>query len=235
MKNHNVVSKEEWTKARQQLLAEEKEFTRRRDALSQQRRDLPWTKVEKTYQFAGPNGPETLADLFAGKSQLIVYHFMYGPDWDGRGCVSCSFWADNFNGIDVHLAQRDATLLAVSRAPLDKIEQYKNKMGWDFKWVSSNGSDFNYDYHVSFTQDSVADGSATYNYKPHNDTGELPGVSVFYKDQDGTVYHTYSAYSRGLDMVNGAYHFMDLLPKGRDEADLPWSMAWLNYHDLYAD
>lgn len=233
MTTHKIVSQEEWHLARQAFLAKEKEFTRLRDELSQQRRELPWTKVEKAYLFKGSNGQESLADLFAGKSQLIVYHFMYGPDWGERGCPSCSFWADNFNGIDVHLAARDATLLAVSRAPLDKIEQYKAKMGWNFKWVSSFGSDFNFDYHVSFTPESVADGTASYNYKPQDNSGELPGISVFFKGEDGTIYHTYSTYARGLDMLNGAYHYMDLLPKGRDEAGLPWSMAWLNYHDLY--
>lgn len=235
MKAHKVVSREEWYQARQEFLAKEKEFTQLRDALSQQRRNMPWTKVDKEYLFMGPAGQETLSDLFAGKSQLIIYHFMYGPDWSDRGCKSCSFWADNFNGIDRHIANRDATLLAVSRAPLAKIEHYKANMGWGFKWVSSYNSDFNYDYHVSFTPESVADGTARYNYKPHDNTDERPGISVFYKDEDGTVYHTYSTYARGLDMLNGAYHFMDLLPKGRDESDLPWSMAWLNYHDLYED
>lgn len=235
MNAHEIVSREEWYQARQELLEKEKEFTRLRDELSRQRRAMPWTKVDKAYQFMASTGQETLSDLFAGKSQLIVYHFMYGPDWGDRGCKSCSFWADNFNGIDVHLANRDATLLAVSRAPLAKIEQFKAKMDWDFKWVSSYGSDFNYHYHVSFTPGSVADGTARYNYKPHDDTGELPGISVFHKDQDGIIYHTYSTYARGLDMLNGAYHFMDLLPKGRDESGLPWSMAWLNYHDLYGD
>jgi predicted dithiol-disulfide oxidoreductase (DUF899 family) len=235
MNTHRIVAREEWYQARQELLAKEKEFTRIRDALSQQRRALPWTKVDKEYCFTGSAGQETLSDLFADKSQLIVYHFMYGPDWGDRGCKSCSFWADNFNGIVVHIANRDATLLAVSRAPLAKIEQYKEKMGWDFKWVSSHDSDFNYDFHVSFTPESVADGTARYNYKPHDNTDETPGISVFYKDEDGIIYHTYSTYARGLDMLNGAYHFMDLLPKGRDESGLPWSMAWLNYHDLYGD
>ena len=235
MTTHKIVSQEEWHQARQEFLIKEKEFTQLRDELSQQRRELPWIKVEKEYLFEGPDGQESLVNLFAGKSQLIVYHFMYGSDWGERGCPSCSFWADNFNGIDIHLAARDATLLAVSLAPLKKIEQYKAKMGWNFKWVSSYGSDFNYDYHVSFTEESVADGTASYNYKPQNGTGEAPGISVFYKDEDGTIYHTYSTYARGLDMLNGAYHYMDLLPMGRDEANLEWSMAWLNYHDLYED
>ena len=235
MTTHKVVSQEEWHQTRQEFLAKEKEFTRLRDKLSQQRREMPWTKVEKEYQFEGSNGSQSLSDLFAGKRQLIIYHFMYGPDWGERGCPSCSFWADNFNGIDVHLAARDATLLAVSRAPLAKIDQYKTKMGWNFTWVSSHGSDFNYDYHVSFTEESVANGTASYNYKPQTGTGEAPGISIFYKDEDDTIYHTYSTYSRGLDMMNGAYHYMDLLPKGRDEAGLPWSMAWLKHHDLYEE
>ena len=228
-----IVSQEEWHRARQQFLAKEKEFTRLRDELSQQRRELPWTKVNKNYLFEGPDGSETLAELFGGKSQLIVYHFMYGPNWGERGCPSCSFWADNFNGIDVHLAARDATLLAVSLAPLAKIEQYKQKMGWNFKWVYSYESEFNYDFHVYFTTESVAERTASYNYTPRDSTDEAPGISVFYKDEDGTIYHTYSTYARGLDMLNGAYHFMDILPKGRDESELPWTMAWLNYHDLY--
>lgn len=235
MTTHEVVSQEAWHQARQEFLAKEKEFTKLRDELSRQRRQLPWTKVEKEYLFEGPDGPETLADLFAGKSQLIVYHFMYGPDWGDRGCPSCSFWADNFNGIDAHLAARDATLLAVSRAPLAKIEQYKHMMGWSFKWVSSHDSDFNYDYNVSFTPESVSAETARYNYRLRDSSDEAPGISVFYKDEDRTIYHTYSTYARGLDMVNGAYHYMDLLPKGRDEAGLPWTMAWLNYHDLYED
>lgn len=235
MTRHKIVSREEWHQARQEFLAKEKAFTRLRDELSQQRREMPWTKVEKAYLFEGPSGQESLADLFAGKRQLIVYHFMYGPDWGDRGCPSCSFWADNFNGIDGHLAQRDAALLAVSLAPLAKINQYKTKMGWNFKWVSSYGSDFNYDYRVSFMPESIAEGTASYNYKTRDSADEAPGISVFYKDEDGTIYHTYSTYARGLDMLNGAYHYMDLLPKGRDEAGLPWSMAWLNYHDLYED
>lgn len=235
MKTQKVVFQEEWYQARQELLVKEKEFTRLRDELSRQRQAMPWTKVDKAYHFTGVNGQETLSDLFADKSQLIVYHFMYGPDWGDRGCKSCSFWADNFNGIDVHLANRDATLLAVSRAPLSKIEQFKAKMGWSFKWVSSYGSDFNYDYQVSFTEESVANGTAVYNCKPHDNMGESPGISVFYKDEDGIIYHTYSTYARGLDMLNGAYHYMDLLPKGRDESNLPWSMAWLDYHDSYGD
>lgn len=209
MKNHPVASRTGWLAARAEHLAKEKEFTRLRDQLSQQRRDLPWERVDKEYDFEGPNGKETLSELFAGKSQLIVYHFMFDPAWEA-GCKSCSFWADNFNGIDIHLKHRDVSFLAISRAPLSKLEAYKKRMGWSFKWVSSFGTDFNYDYNVSFTPEEVANENAF-------DT-EVVGISVFYKDPDGTVFHTYSCYSRGVDMLNGAYHYIDLTPKGRDEA-----------------
>ena len=232
MTGQKIVSREEWTAARQELLAKEKEFTRLRDELSQQRREIPWVKVDKAYTFDGPNGQETLADLFDGKSQLLVYHFMFGPDW-GAGCKSCSFWADNYDGIVSHLAHRDVTLLAISRAPLAKLDEFKERMGWGFKWVSSVEGDFNFDYQVSFTQELIDGGCAQYNYRPTESVGELPGISVFYKDEDGSIYHTYSTYSRGLDMLNGAYHMLDLVPKGRDEESLPWSMAWLQLHDEY--
>jgi predicted dithiol-disulfide oxidoreductase (DUF899 family) len=233
MEPHKVVSKQEWTAARKQLLAKEKEFTRARDALSRERRDLPWEKVEKTYVFQGPKGQETLAELFAGKSQLIVYHFMFGPDWE-TGCKSCSFWADNFNGVADHLKQRDVSFLAVSRAPLEKLEAFKKRMGWGFKWVSSAGSDFNFDYDVSFTPEALAKGEALHNYEMRkNSMSELAGISVFFKDASDAIYHTYSCYARGLDMVNGAYHLLDLAPKGRDEAGLPHTMSWVRLHDLY--
>jgi predicted dithiol-disulfide oxidoreductase (DUF899 family) len=233
VQNHKVISREEWLDARRELLAKEKEFTRLRDQLSQARRELPWVKIEKDYLFEGPNGKETLSDLFEGRSQLIIYHFMYGPDWE-EGCPSCSFWADNFNGTGIHLSHRDITLIAVSRAPLDQLEAYKNRMGWSFKWVSSLGSDFNYDYQVSFTPDQLEKGKMIYNYRPGGFSGEeAPGISIFYKNEQGEVFHTYSCYSRGLDMLNGAYHYMDLAPKGRDEDDLPYTMAWLRRHDQY--
>ena len=233
MQNHKVISREEWLDARRGLLAKEKEFTRLRDQLSQARRELPWVKIEKDYLFDGPNGKETRSELFEGRSQLIIYHFMYGPDWE-EGCPSCSFWADNFNGIGIHLNHRDITLIAVSRAPLDQLEAYKARMGWSFKWVSSLGNDFNFDYQVSFTPDQLEKGEMIYNYRPGGFSGEeAPGISVFYKNEQGEVFHTYSCYSRGLDMLNGAYHYMDLAPKGRDEDDLPWSMAWLRRHDQY--
>jgi predicted dithiol-disulfide oxidoreductase (DUF899 family) len=185
--------------------------------------------------FDGPDGEETLADLFAGRSQLVVYHFMYGPDWE-QGCPTCSFWADNFDGIDVHLAHRDITLLAVSRAPHDTLQAYRERMGWRFKWVSSERCDFNQDFGVTFTPEQRAAGTINYNYGSGGfPSDEAPGVSVFYREADDRVFHTYSTYARGLDMVNGAYHFMDLAPKGRDEAGLPYSMAWLRRRDQYED
>ena len=234
MSDHAVVSREEWTEARKALLEKEKQFTRQRDELSQLRRELPWVRVTQEYVFEGTDGRKTLADLFAGRSQLIVYHFMFGPEWE-EGCPSCSFWADNFEGIDVHLAHRDATLVAVSRASFEKLDAYRKRMGWTFPWYSSAASDFNFDFGVSFTPGQVEAGSASYNYRQTSVMDELPGVSVFYRDGKGGVYHTYSTFSRGLDMLNGAYHFMDLLPKGRDEAELPWTMAWLRRHDQYED
>ncbi len=233
MNNHKVVSKDEWLLARIDHLVKEKEFTKLRDQLSQERRELPWVKVDKEYQFDGPNGKETLSGMFTGRSQLIIYHFMYGPDWE-EGCPSCSFWADNFNNIVVHLNHRDITLMAVSKAPLDKLTAYKKRMGWHFKWMSSFENEFNYDYHVSFTPDEIANREMQYNYSIINSSNdELAGVSVFYKNEAGDIFHTYSSYSRGLDMLNGAYHYMDIAPKGRDEDSLPYSMAWLRRHDSY--
>jgi predicted dithiol-disulfide oxidoreductase (DUF899 family) len=227
-----IVSHADWLEARKHLLAKEKEFTRLRDQLSMQRRDLPWERVEKPYVFDGPVGRETLADLFAGKSQLVVYHFMFAPDWE-VGCKSCSFWADNFNGIVPHLAQRDVSFVAVSRAPLAKLEAFRKRLGWDFKWVSSGDGDFNYDYDVSFKPESLA-GEVVYNYdRRKTSMSDLPGISVFYKDVGGVIFHSYSCYARGLDMMNGAYHFLDLTPKGRDETGLPHTMAWVRLHDLY--
>mgnify|MGYP002622152953 CR=1 FL=1 len=234
MPTHRVVSRQEWTRTRTKLLATEKEFTRLRDELSRQRRELPWVNVVKQYSFEGPDGRCSLGELFDGRSQLIVYHFMFGPDWT-EGCPSCSFWADNLEGIPVHLAHRDATLVAVSRAPYSKLAAYRTRMGWTFPWYSSLGSDFNYDYQVSFTSEQIDSGSAEYNYRRTSVREELPGVSVFLRDDAGEVFHTYSTYARGLDMLNGAYHYMDLLPKGRDEDGLPWPMAWLRRHDQYED
>jgi predicted dithiol-disulfide oxidoreductase (DUF899 family) len=192
---------------------------------------MPWERVEKSYKFEGSNGALSLADLFDGRSQLIVYHFMFGPDWE-EGCKSCSFWADNFNGI--HLNHRDVTFTAVSRAPLANINAYKKRMGWSFPWVSSHGSDSNFDYHVSFTPEEIAAGKAYYNYAVRPITAsDEQGISVFYKDETGEVFHTYSCHGRGIDMVNGAYHFLDLVPKGRDEDSFSFSMEWLRRHDQY--
>jgi predicted dithiol-disulfide oxidoreductase (DUF899 family) len=232
--NHRVVSREEWGEARKQLLAKEKELTRLRDQLSAQRRDLPWERVEKSCVFEGPDGKETLPELFAGRSQLIVYHFMFGPSWE-EGCPSCSFWADNFNGIIVHLNRRDVTMVAISRAPFPKLEAFRKRMGWGFKWLSSFASDFNRDYHVSFTEAEQASGDAEYNYARRGvPATEMVGISVFHKDGSGDVFHTYSCYARGVDMVNGAYHYLDLVPKGRDEGDQkPHPQAWVRHHDKY--
>ena len=232
---HQIVSQEEWLARRKKLLSQEKEFTRLRDQLSAERRELPWVKVDKQYVFDGPDGKETLADLFDGRSQLIVYHFMFGPGWE-QGCPSCSFVSDHIDGANWHLPQRDVTLLAASRAPLPEIEAFKQRMGWRFKWVSSYGNDFNHDYHVSFTPDEMARGEVYYNYGMEQfPSEEAPGVSVFYKDPSGAIFHTYSAYARGLDMLVGAYNYLDLAPKGRDEAALPWTMEWVRHHDRYGD
>jgi predicted dithiol-disulfide oxidoreductase (DUF899 family) len=231
LKGHPVVSHEQWLSARTALLAKEKEFTRLRDDLNQQRRELPWEKVEKQYVFDGPRGKEGLAELFEGRSQLLVYHFMFNPESD-EGCKHCSFWADNFNGIVVHLNHRDVTFVAVSRAPLAKIEPFKKRMGWTFKWLSSQGSDFNYDYQASFTPEQTQSGAVYYNYKTAKmNMADREGTSAFYKDESGAVFHTYSCYARGIDMMNTAYHYIDLTPKGRDEGDSPQS--WVRYHDRY--
>ncbi|HKS85389.1 MAG TPA: thioredoxin family protein [Pseudolabrys sp.] len=232
---HRIVSKDEWLAARKALLAKEKEFTRARDQLSNARRALPWTKVGKNYVFETSEGRRSLADLFAGKNQLIIYHFMLGPGWI-QGCPSCSFLADHFDGAAIHLAQRDVSLVVVSRAPLKEIEAYKKRMGWKFKWVSSYGTDFNHDFHVSFSPEEKARGKIEYNYAM---TGfpkeEAPGLSAFIRDEAGEVLHTYSSYARGLDILIGAYNFLDMAPKGRDEDGLPWSMAWVRRHDEYEE
>lgn len=235
MKPNAVVSREEWLAERKRLLAKEKEFTRLRDELSSERRELPWVRVEKDYVFDAPGGKQTLSDLFEGRSQLVVYHFMFGPNWE-QGCKSCSFWADNFNGIIVHLNHRDVTMVAVSRAPLEKLEPFRKRMGWGFKWVSSFGNDFNRDYHVSFSKEEIARGEMVYNFQPTKfPSDEAPGISVFHKNEKGEVFHTYSCYARGLDMLNGAYHYLDLVPKGRDEESLSHTMEWVRLHDRYGD
>lgn len=233
LEGHAVVSREAWLAARTAFLAKEKDFTRLRDQLSRERRALPWVRVEKPYAFDGPSGKETLAQLFAQRSQLVVYHFMFGPDWT-EGCKHCSFWADHFNAFGVHLNHRDVTLVAVSRAPLARIEPFQRRMGWTFKWVSSRQNDFNHDFHVSFTPEELKRGPVLYNYaRTDMDMTEREGLSVFYKDERGTVFHTYSCYARGIDLLNGTYNFLDLVPKGRDEGDEP--QRWVRYHDRYHD
>jgi len=231
--NHQIVSKNEWIEARKVLLKKEKQFTALRDQLSQQRRDLPWVAVDKEYVFDGPNGKQTLSELFDGRSQLIVYHFMYDPNWDA-GCPSCSFWADNFNNIIVHLNQRDVTMIAISKAPYNKISAYKKRLGWEFKWVSSFDTDFNFDYFVSFTPEELAKKEASYNFISQDPRiSEREGVSVFYKDSSGKIFHTYSAYERGIDILNNTYNYLDLVPKGRDEDGYDFPMAWVRRHDEY--
>lgn len=233
MEPHKVVNHDEWIAARKIHLAEEKAFSKARDALSKKRRELPWEKIGKNYVFDGPSGKETLADLFGGKSQLIIYHFMLGPGWEA-GCPSCSYLADHFEGPMIHLPQRDVAFVVVSRAPIDQIEKYKKRMGWKFKWVSSFGSDFNHDYQVSASANEKAASEVLYNYEMTSfPSEERPGASVFYKNEAGEVFHTYSTYGRGLDMFLGAYHFLDIAPKGRDEAGLRFSMAWVRRHDEY--
>jgi predicted dithiol-disulfide oxidoreductase (DUF899 family) len=233
MKQNPLVPAEEWVAARKRLLAKEKEFTRLRDDLSRERRALPWVKVEKKYVFDTPGGHQTLSDLFEDRSQLVVHHFMFGPDWE-EACKSCSFWADNFNGIVVHLNHRDVTLVSVSRAPLEKIQAFRQRMGWGFKWVSSLRNEFNRDFHVSFSPEEIVKGPVYYNYTEQKfPSEEASGFSVFYRDPGGDVFHTYSCYSRGMDMLNGAYHYLDLVPKGRGEEGLPYTMAWLRHHDKY--
>ena len=224
MEKHQVVSHEDWVDARKSLLEKEKEFSKLRDELSRERQALPWKKVEKDYIFNGPDGKASLSDLFGGRSQLIVYHFMLGPGWD-EGCKSCSFLADHFNPAVVHLKQRDVTMV---------IEKYKKRMGWTFKWVSSFDNDFNYDYHVSFPREAIDNGNAYYNYRPGGfSSAEAPGASVFYKDDNGDIFHTYSTYARGLDMFIAAYHYLDIVPKGRDEDGLSYTMEWVRRHDEY--
>ena len=243
MATHKEVTHDEWLKARKKHLAKEKEFTRLRDQLSKERRDLPWELVEKEYILEGENGRQTLGEVFEGRSQLVVYHAMFNPETAGphttwttdAPCFSCSFWMDNFNGITAHLNHRDITMAAVSRAPFDAIAAYKKRMGWSFPWYSSAGSEFNFDYRVSFTEAELKAGKVDYNFRmnPSHGFSELPGISVFLKDDDGRIFHTYSTYARGLDMLNVAYHYMDLVPKGRDEGDS--GQAWVRRRDEYPD
>jgi predicted dithiol-disulfide oxidoreductase (DUF899 family) len=235
MLDHAVVSQDEWIEARKRFLAKEKEFSRLRDELSRERRELPWLLVDKQYVFQGLTGKETMADLFAGRDQLIVQHFMFGPDWK-EGCPICSFKADHTDAAFVHLAQRGVSFVAVSRAPMDKIEAFRIRMGWRFNWVSSYESDFNNDYHVSFTKEELATGKVNYNFDMRKFHGEEAyGLSVFFKDTNGDIYHTYSTYGRGMEAFIGTYNLLDCVPKGRDEEGLPFPMAWVRHHDKYTD
>jgi len=233
--NHQpVVSREQWLGKRKELLAREKELTRLHDQLAAARRDLPWVRVDKNYVFDAPGEQKlTLADLFAGRSQLVIYHFMFGPDWE-EGCPSCSYVSDHLDATLPHLAARDVTVTMVSRAPIEKLEAFKKRLGWRFPWVSSYGNKFNADFHVSFTKEEMARGKVDYNYTEQEfPSEEAPGLSVFYKNAKGEVFHTYSSFGRGLDALIGTYTILDLVPKGRDEDQLEFSMAWVRYHDRY--
>ena len=234
MPNHQVANRETWLAARKALLAKERELTHLRDEIARKRRELPWVKVEKNYLFDTPSGKKPLADLFEGRSQLIVYHFMFKPGWEA-GCQNCSYLMDHVDGMLPHLNARDVSFVAIARAPIDQLQPFWKRMGWRFKFASSGGNDFNYDYRVSFTKEQLASGKIIYNYAemkppPFED---LPGASVFYKDDRGDVFHTYSTYSRGLDILVGTYMYLDLVPKGRDEDGLKHDMAWVRYHDSY--
>jgi len=233
MTDHKIVSEAAWTDARKKLLAREKELTDLQEKVAEERRALPWVKITKEYVFDTPRGKKTLSQLFDGRSQLIVYHFMYGPDWK-EGCVGCSFLADHIDGANQHLMHHDVTLMAVSRAPLEKLLAYEKRMGWKFPWASSAGSDFNYDFHVSFTKDQIANGNATYNFEPYSgDMEDLHGTSVFIKDKDGAIYHTYSAYARGDERSLGTYMWLDITPNGRNEGEGGNLTKWVKRHDQY--
>ena len=233
MKAEKTASRAAWLEQRKELLLAEKEFLKKRDELSALRRELPWVRVDKDYQFETGQGSKNLSDLFGAKSQLVVQHFMFGDDWEA-GCPSCSFWADGFDGTVDHMAQRDASFVVISNASLDKLRAFRDRMGWKFEWVSCLGSDFSYDYQTSFTPEQMAADTRYYNYQDIAfPASEAPGISIFVKDGAGHVYHTYSCYGRGLDNMNVAYQYIDLLPKGRDEAALPHPMAWVKRHDEY--
>jgi predicted dithiol-disulfide oxidoreductase (DUF899 family) len=230
--NRKVVSPKEWLVARKKLLTKEKKFSKLRDQLNLERRKLPWVKIEKDYVFEGPSGKVTLGDLFGGKSQLLIYHFMFGPGWE-EGCAHCSFWADHYDSVSHHIGQRDTAFAVISRAPMKEIEPFKKRMGWKFKWVSSFATDFNFDFNVSFTPEQIKSGALPYNYgKIKMKIDELQGVSAFYRDKNGDIYHTYSSYARGIDLMNNTYNFLDLTAKGRDE-DPEASQNWVRYHDQY--
>jgi len=234
LRDHAVVSHDRWIAARTKLLTKEKALTRAKDELNRLRRALPWERIDKTYVFEGPDGQQTLAELFGAKSQLFVYHFMFGPE-DQEGCPHCSFWADHYDGAGLHLPHRDVSFVVVSRAPFDNIERFKRRMGWRFKWVSSANTDFNYDLGVSFLPDQLERGALLYNVGTANPgMPDREGASVFYKDGSGEVFHTYSCYARGIDTLNGTYHMLDLAPKGRDE-DPDDAQSWVRHHDRYQD
>jgi predicted dithiol-disulfide oxidoreductase (DUF899 family) len=231
IEGHEVVSEGAWLDARRELLEKEKEMAHKLEELNRERRTLPWTRTDKEYVFDGPNGRETLAELFGNNNQLIVYHFMFGPGWD-EGCVGCSFVSDHFDCANLHLKHRDISLVAVSRAPWKEFEAFKKRMGWQFKWVSSSGSDFNYDYQVSHKREDIDRGDVFYNYKNQKLTDEeQPGLSVFYKNADGEIFHTYSTYERGLDILLGTHHLMDMTPRGRRDHE----GFWWRHHDRYDD
>jgi predicted dithiol-disulfide oxidoreductase (DUF899 family) len=231
--NPRVVSRDQWVAERKALLAREKELTRLRDGIARERRALPWVRIDKDYVFEAPQGPRTLAELFDGRRQLLVQHFMLAPGWE-QGCPSCSFMADHADGMTVHLAHRGVTFVAISRAPLNEIERFRQRMGWQFTWVSSNGTDFNYDFRVSFTPAEVTRGNLDYNYGEWPlSSEEWPGISAFYKNDAGDIFHTYSTYGRGVEVMMGTYNMLDLMPKGRDERDVDHKMEWVRHHDRY--
>ena len=233
MKTPQIVSRDEWVVQRKALLEKEKEWTRLSDRLSAERRRLPWVRVPDDYRFQSEAGVRSLSDLFEGRRQLIVYHFMFGPHWE-QGCPSCSFWADQFNPLGIHLHQRDVTLVAVSNASIDKLRAFKARMGWSFPWVSAVESRFSRDFGVTFRREEIEQGQPCYNYRDGASVGEeMPGLSVFYKHPDGELFHTYSCYARGLEVMNSSYSLLDLVPRGRDEAELTFPMAWVRHHDRY--
>lgn len=232
---NKVVSDSEWVEARKAILIEEKAFIKKRDEMAQKVRDMPWRLVTKSYEFEGAEGKQSLGELFGDCSQLLIYHFMYGPDWKD-GCQSCSYIADHYNAAFTHLAARDVSLVTVSRAPLKVLQDFQKRMGWSFQWVSSLESDFNFDFQASFTDEEMEKGEGYYNYEKSSfPASEAPGLSVFRKGDDGKIYHTYSTYARGLDRFIGAYHFLDVVSKGRDESSFPYPMAWVRHHDRYGD
>jgi predicted dithiol-disulfide oxidoreductase (DUF899 family) len=231
--HHPVVTREHWLTERKALLAREKKMSRLRDELARDRQQLPWVLVDKPYVFDAPGGKRSLADLFEGRHQLVVQHFMFAPDWS-EGCTGCSFMADHIDGALPHLAQRDLSFVAISRAPLAEIERFRSRMGWRFPWVSSNGSDFNHDFQVSFTLQEKKKGEVVYNYEPQPYFDqEAPGISAFYRDEAGQIFHTYSTYGRGVELMMGSYELLDIAPKGRDEAGFQHGMDWVRHHDRY--